>query len=239
VEFRVLGELEARHDGQAIPLGAHQQRAVLAILVLHAGEVVSADRLMDELWGDEPPARAAKTVQVYVSRLRKALTAACGTGADPIVTRDHGYVLQVDPGQVDAREFERLLASGRRAFAEGAFAPAAERLGAALALWRGPPLADFTFDAWAGGEIARLEELRLEALEIRIDADLELGRHRALVAELETLSVSNPLRERVGGQLMLALYRCGRQSEALPSSRTRGGRWSTSSALSPAWRCAT
>jgi YVTN family beta-propeller protein len=215
VEFRVLGDLEVRHQGEAIPLGAHQQRAVLAMLVLHAGEVVSGDRLMDELWGDEPPARAAKTVQVYVSRLRKALTGAGGTRADPIVTRDHGYVLQVDPAQVDLRVFERLLDEGRRAHSERAFERAADVLREALALWRGPALADFTFDAFAAREIPRLEELRLEAIELRIDADLELGRHAALVAELETLTAQHPLRERLCAQRMLALYRSGRQSEAL------------------------
>jgi YVTN family beta-propeller protein len=215
VEFRVLGDLEVRHQGEAIPLGAHQQRAVLAMLVLYAGEVVSGDRLMDELWGDEPPARAAKTVQVYVSRLRKALTGAGGTSSDPIVTRDHGYVLRVDPAQVDLRVFERLLDEGRRAHAERAFERAGDVLREALALWRGPPLADFTFDAFAAREIARLEELRLEALELRIDADLELGRHAALVAELEMLTAQHPLRERLCAQRMLALYRSGRQSEAL------------------------
>lgn len=215
MEFRVLGDLEVRHQGEAIPLGAHQQRAVLAMLVLHAGEVVSGDRLMDELWGDEPPARAAKTVQVYVSRLRKALTGAGGTRADPIVTRDHGYVLRVDPAQVDLRVFERLLEEGRRAHAERDFERAGDVLREALALWRGPPLADFTFDTFAAREIARLEELRLEALELRIDADLELGRHAALVAELETLTAQHPLRERLCAQRMLALYRSGRQSEAL------------------------
>ena len=215
MEFRVLGDLEVRHDGVAIPLGAHQQRAVLAILVLHAGEVVSADRLMDELWGDEPPARAAKTVQVYVSRLRKALSTANGTCADPIVTRNHGYVLQVDPAQVDVRVFERLLDEGRQAHAERAFERAADVLAEGLAQWRGPPLADFTFDPFAAREIPRLDELHLEALELRIGADLELGRHAALVAELETLSAQHPLRERLRGQRMLALYRSGRQSEAL------------------------
>jgi DNA-binding SARP family transcriptional activator len=215
VEFRVLGDLEVRHHGELIPLGAHQQRAVLAILVLHAGEVVSGDRLMDDLWGDDPPTRAAKTVQVYVSRLRKALTTAGGTSSDPIVTRDHGYVLRVDPAQVDLRVFERLLEEGRRAHSERAFERAADVLRDALALWRGPPLADFTFDTFAAREIARLEELRLEALELRIDADLELGRHAALVAELETLTAQHPLRERLCAQRMLALYRSGRQSEAL------------------------
>jgi YVTN family beta-propeller protein len=215
VEFRVLGDLEVRHDGETLSLGAHQQRAVLAILVLHAGEVVSADRLIDELWGDEPPPRAAKTVQVYVSRLRKVLTTVNGPTEDPIVTRDRGYVLRVDPEQVDARVFERLLDEGRRKCTGREFDGAATVLREALGLWRGSPLADFTFDAFAANEIARLEELRLEALETRIDADLALGRHAALVAELEALTAEHPLRERLRAQRMLALYRCGREPEAL------------------------
>jgi YVTN family beta-propeller protein len=215
VEFRILGDLEVQHDQRVIPLGAHQQRALLAMLVVNAGEIVTADRLIDGIWGEEPPARAAKTVQVYVSRLRKALAAAGAEANDLIVTRDHGYALHVDPGHVDAALFERLLGEGRRELADGAFAHAAERLNEALALWRGPALADFTFDAWATQEIARLEELHLEALEARIDADLELGRHAALIAELEALIAHHPLREHLRGQLMLALYRSGRQSEAL------------------------
>jgi YVTN family beta-propeller protein len=215
VEFRVLGDLEVGHDGVTIPLGAHQQRAILAILILHAGQVVSADRLMDELWGGEPPSRAAKTVQVYVSRLRKALRTVSGTSDELIVTRDNGYVLQVDPEQLDVRVFERLLDEGRQVYTERAFERAADVLAEGLGLWYGPPLADFTFDPFAAREIARLNELYLEALELRIGADLELGRHAALVAELEILSAEHPLRERLRGQRMLALYRSGRQSEAL------------------------
>jgi DNA-binding SARP family transcriptional activator len=224
VEFRVLGDLEVWHDGEALPLGAHQQRAVLAILVLHVGEVVTSDRLIDELWGDEPPAQAAKTVQVYVSRLRKALATHGGIASgEAIVTRDHGYVLRVEPEQVDARVFERLLGEARRAAADRDHERAAELLDRALGLWRGPPLADFALDAFAARDIARLEELRLEALEARIDADLELGRHAALVAELEALTAEHPLRERLCAQRMLALYRCGRQSEALAVYRQARG----------------
>jgi YVTN family beta-propeller protein len=212
VEFRVLGDLEVRRDGESIPLGAHQQRAVLAMLVLHAREVVSADRLIDELWGEAPPSRAAKTVQVYVSRLRKAL----GDGsAELIVTRDHGYTLEVAPDQIDARVFESLLAEGREASTDAAHEQASDALRRALALWRGPALADFAFDAFAARDIARLHELRLEALELRIEADLECGRHATLIAELEELIAENPLREGLRRQHMLALYRCGRQSEAL------------------------
>ncbi len=218
MEFHALGDLEVVEDGQALALGSHQQRAVLALLVLSAGEVLSSDRLIEALWGERPPASAAKTVQVYISRLRKTLNGAqAGTSASGglIVTVDHGYVLRVDPEQVDVRTFERLLDRGRDAFADHDFDAAATTLRQALGLWRGAALADFTFDAFAAADIARLEELRLEALEIRIDADLALGRHAALVAELEALTTEHPLRERLRAARMLALYRCGREPEAL------------------------
>jgi YVTN family beta-propeller protein len=216
VEFRALGDLQVVEDGQALALGPHQQRAVLALLVLSAGEVVSSDRLIEALWGEHPPASAAKTVQVYISRLRKTLNGApASSSGGLIVTVDHGYVLRVDPGQVDVRAFEGLLDRGREAFADREFDAAATVLRQALGLWRGAPLADFTFDAFAAGDIARLQELRLEALEIRIDAELALGRHSALVAELEALTTEHPLRERLRAARMLALYRCGREPEAL------------------------
>ena len=216
MEFRALGDLQVVDDGQALALGSRQQRAVLALLVLSAGEVVSSDRLIEALWGERPPASAAKTVQVYISRLRKTLNGApASSSGGLIVTVDHGYVLRVDPEQVDVRAFERLLDRGRDAFADREFDAAATFLRQALGLWRGPPLADFTFDAFAAADIARLQELRLEALEIRIDADLALGRHAALVAELEALTTEHPLRERLRAARMLALYRCGREPEAL------------------------
>jgi ABC-type oligopeptide transport system substrate-binding subunit/DNA-binding SARP family transcriptional activator/streptogramin lyase len=224
VEFRALGDLEVVEDGRALALGPHQQRAVLALLVLSAGEVVSSDWLIEALWGECPPPTAAKTVQVYISRLRKTLDGApASSSGGVIVTVDHGYMLRVDPGQVDVRAFERLLDRGRDAFADREFDAAATVLRQALGLWRGAPLADFTFDAFAAADIARLQELRLEALEIRIDADLALGRHAALVAELETLTTEHPLRERLRAARMLALYRCGREPEALTLYReTRG-----------------
>jgi YVTN family beta-propeller protein len=214
VEFRILGDLEVVHDGRSVLMGGHQQRAVLAILVLHAGRVVSVDLLIEGLWGEQPPARAAKAVHVHMSRLRKALARDAASG-ELIVTRDHGYVLGVTREQVDVGRFERQLDEGRRAYAERAFERAAGVLRQALALWRGSALADFTFDAFAAGEIARLEELRLEALEIRVDADLALGRHGALVAELNAVTTEHPLRERLRAQQMLALYRCGREPDAL------------------------
>ena len=213
LEFRILGALEVREHGRALSLGAPQQRALLAVLLLHRREVVSTDRLIDGLWGGRPPDRATKTVQVYVSRLRKAL------GDAVLITRGGGYVLEVGEDQTDADRFERLAAEGREALEGGDAKQAAEALRSALQLWRGEPLADFTFEEFARSEIARLEELRLAVLENRIEADLELGRHGSLVPELERLVAEHPDRERLRGQLMLALYRSGRQAEALERYR--------------------
>lgn len=190
-------------------LGGPKQRAVLAALLLHRGEIVSTDRLIDELWGDRPPASAAKTVQVYVSNLRKAL------GDGVLVTRGRGYVLEAEHGQVDVDRFETLVTEGRDALRAGDAQLASDRLRQALALWRGPALADFAYEPFAQGEAARLEEERLAALEDRIDADLALGRHAELVGELDALVREHPLRERLHAQLMLALYRSGRQADAL------------------------
>lgn len=209
VEFRILGSLEVVEHDQPLAIGGPKQRALLAILLLHRGEVVSTDRLSDELWGERPPASAAKTVQAYVSNLRRAL------GDGLLVTRGHGYVLQTAPGQLDVDRFEALVDAGRTALGEADNRRASERLREALALWRGPPLADFAYEPFAQAEAARLEEERLAALEDRIDADLALGRHAALVGELEALVREHPLRERLQGQLMLALYRSGRQADAL------------------------
>ena len=183
----------------------------MAILLLHRREVVSVDRIADELWGEQPPDTATKTVQVYVSRLRKAL------GEGVLVSSGGGYVLEADADQVDADRFERLATEGRAALDRGEPPGAAKTLAEALDLWRGPPLADFAYESFAQNEIARLEEQRLVALENRVEADLALGRHAALVSELEALVAEHPTRERLRGQLMLALYRSGRQSEALES----------------------
>jgi DNA-binding SARP family transcriptional activator/WD40 repeat protein len=213
VDFRILGPLEVARDGEPLVLGAAQQRALLAVLVLHRAEVVPADRLVDELWGERAPAAAAKTVQVYVSQLRKAL------GAGVIVTQGRGYRLAAEPGQVDAARFEALCAEGRRALTGGDAAGARERLGAALGLWRGEPLADFTYERFAQGDIARLREARLAAAEDRIEAELALGADGELVGEIESLIAANPLAERLRGQLMLALYRAGRQADALAAYR--------------------
>jgi DNA-binding SARP family transcriptional activator/WD40 repeat protein len=209
VEIRILGPLAVVRDGEPLALGAVQQRASLAVLVLRRGEVVSTDRLVDELWGERAPATAAKTVQVYVSHLRKAL------GAGVIVTQGRGYRLAVAPGQVDAVRFEALGAEGRRALAGGDAARARERLCSALGLWRGEPLAEFTYEPFAQSDIARLRGARLAALEDRIEADLALGADGELIGEIESLIAANPLAERLRGQLMLALYRVGRQADAL------------------------
>jgi DNA-binding SARP family transcriptional activator len=209
LDFRILGPLEVS-DGERRPaLGGPQQRAVLAILLLHANEAVSADRLVDELWGERPPASARAVLQGYVSNLRKAL------GAAAIATGASGYAVEIEPGQLDLRRFERFLAEGREALAAGSAEAASRLLGEALALWRGPALADFAYERFARPAAVRLEELRVTALENRIEADLALARHGSLVGELEALVAEHPLRERLRGQLMLALYRSGRQAEAL------------------------
>jgi DNA-binding SARP family transcriptional activator len=207
MEFQVLGPLEVRDGGNSLALGAPKQRAVLALLLLHANEPVSVDRLIDDLWGEHPPRTAAKSLQVYVSGLRKFLP------SETLLTRTSGYMLRVAEDEFDLARFERLQAQARQTEP----ARAAELLRDALALWRGPPLADFAYEPWALAEIARLAELRVAALEERVDADLALGRHGELVGELEALVARHPLRERARGQLMLALYRSGRQAEALAS----------------------
>jgi YVTN family beta-propeller protein len=210
MEFRMLGELEVRDGGdRRIPLGAGKQRAVLALLLLHANEVVATDRLIDELWGESPPETARKAVQVHITRLRKAL------GAGRIRTRERGYVLDLDSDELDLRRFERRVLEARDLREQGEDARAADVLRDALGLWNGPPLADFAYEPFAQNEIARLEELRLEALEERVDADLAIGHGGDLVGELEILVAQHPYRERLRGQLMLALYRDGRQAEAL------------------------
>jgi YVTN family beta-propeller protein len=212
MNFRILGPLEVLDDERLLDVGGGKQRSVLALLLLNANEVVSSDRLIDELWPEEPPASAAKIIHAHVSRLRKALD---GAGDAVLQTRGHGYVLRVQPGQLDLDRFRELLKEGRAVLAVGNAEAAAATLHAALALWRGPPLAEFTYESFAQEEIARLEELRLAALEERIEADLALARHDDVVQELEQLVRRHPLRERLRGQLMLALYRSGRQAEAL------------------------
>jgi DNA-binding SARP family transcriptional activator len=209
VNFGILGPLEVR-DGDAVvtPAGAGL-RALLALLLLHANEAVSADRLLDALWPDGPPPSGAGALQVRISHLRKAL----GTAGRSVVTRPTGYSIELGRGELDVHRFEELVA--RADVAEPA--DAAALLREALGLWRGPALADVAYEEFAQSAIARLEELRLAALERRIEADLELGRHADLVGELDALVREHPLRERMRSQHMLALYRSGRQAEALGS----------------------
>jgi DNA-binding SARP family transcriptional activator len=221
VEFRILGPLEAGEGDRPVPLGGRKQRSLLAILLLHANEVVSRDRLIDELWGEVPPKSAAEIVRVFVSRLRKSLEPrAAGDGGYRVLqTCPPGYLLAVGPNQLDVQRFERRVAEARRASAEGDSEAGAKLLREALALWRGPPLADFTYEPFAQSEIAHLEELRLAAVEERVEADLACARHGDVVAELEGFVREYPARERFRAQLMLALYRSGRQAEALETYR--------------------
>jgi DNA-binding SARP family transcriptional activator/tetratricopeptide (TPR) repeat protein len=209
MEFRILGPLEIRQNEHAVTCKGAKQRLLLAVLLLHANEVVSNDRLIEALWGEHPPPTAAKALQMHVSQLRRLLE------PDLIATRPPGYQLRVEREQLDLAQFEAAVGEARAAAARGQTADAAARLADALALWRGPPLADLTFEEFLRPEITRLEELHMVAIEDRIDAELALARHAALVPELEAVAAEHPLRERVRGQLMLALYRSGRQAEAL------------------------
>jgi DNA-binding SARP family transcriptional activator len=215
VEFRVLGPLEVTADGRPLALTGARTRAVLAMLVVHANQVVSSGRLIEELWPGQP--RAADSLQVRVSELRKALRSA--GEADRLATRPPGYLLRVAPGELDALRFEQLTAEGNAALAASDAATAVQRLDEALQLWRGSVLADLDAAPFARAEAGRLEEERLAALESRGEALLACGRHRDLIAELETLATANPLRERFWLQLMLALYRAGRQADALRAYR--------------------
>jgi DNA-binding SARP family transcriptional activator len=212
MDFRILGPLEALDGRQRVALGGSKRRAVLALLLLHAGETLSTDRMIDDLWGEHPPAAAAKTLQVHISRLRKALG---GGSADVVVTRGHGYELRLDPEHLDARRFERLVAEGRTQLDGGRPEAAMPALEQALSLWRGPPLADLAYEAFAQREIARLEDLHGAAIELLIEAKLMLGRHVEVIGQLESLVDEHPYREGLRAQLMLALYRADRQADAL------------------------
>ncbi|HYZ80770.1 MAG TPA: BTAD domain-containing putative transcriptional regulator, partial [Solirubrobacteraceae bacterium] len=209
-QFRVLGPLEVSRDGAILRLGGERQRALLALLLIRANELVTTGWLIDHLFGGE--AAAANAVHVAVSRLRRTLHAA---DEELLVTRPGGYLLSLGRDQLDAVRFERLLDEGRRMLAAGEPAGAAARMREALALWRGPALADLATIEFLAPEARRLEELRLLALMERIDADLAVGLHAELIPELETLVAAEPLRERLRQQQMLALYRAGRRAEAL------------------------
>src|SRR5262245_16957036 len=217
MEFRILGPLEVLDEGRVVDVGGTRQRALLAILLTRANQVVPRDVLVDALFGEEPREAATNLVQVYVSRLRKSLEPARErrSGGSVVVTRSPGYLIRAGLEEFDLQRFEQLAAEGRNALARGDPTDAAERLREALALWRGPALADFAYEQFAVVESARLEELRLAVTEDRIDAELALGHHAELIAELQALVAEHPLDERLRGQLMLALYRSGRQAEAL------------------------
>lgn len=216
MEFRILGPLEVVEDGRGVLIASARQRALLALLVLHANEPMTADRIADELWGEAPPASGAKAVAFHVARLRRALDgpAGRGDGAGVLETVPAGYVLRAAAEEIDAVVAERLGREGERLLPDDP-AGAHDRLDLALGLWRGEPLSDLADEPFARPEIARLGELRLRLLEDRIEADLRLGRQAELVGELRDLVAASPYRERLRGQLMVALYRCGRQAEAL------------------------
>jgi DNA-binding SARP family transcriptional activator/pimeloyl-ACP methyl ester carboxylesterase len=217
MEFKILGPLEAREGDRVLACKGAKQRLLLGVLLLHANEVVSSDRLAEALWGERPPATGSKALQMHVSELRDLLEPdrARGRPGRILVTRPPGYELRVEAGQLDLQRFEHAVGEARAAARAGLPRQAADGLREALALRRGPALADLGFEDFLQSDIARLDELRLAALEDRIDADLALGRHADLPAELESLVGRHPLRERLRAQLMLALYRSGRQAEAL------------------------
>jgi DNA-binding SARP family transcriptional activator len=212
LEVRLLGPIEVERDGEPAALGGQKPRTLFAVLALEPGRVVSVDRLVEALWPGDPPDTAGHAIQVYVSQLRKAL-------GPVIATRAPGYVLELDPERVDAHRITRLAQEGRAALEGGEPEAAEVALREALALWRGPALADFLYEPFAQTQIARFEELRTVVVEERIEADLALGRHVELVSELEALVQAERLRERPRAQLMLALYRSGRQADALAAYR--------------------
>src|SRR5829696_6905854 len=210
MEFSVLGPLEVRSQaGVAVRVAGGQPRALLAMLLLEANQPVSADRIATSLWGDDASADAARAVRVVVSRLRRSLEAGV------LTTSAAGYRLRVRPGELDSDRFAALVARGRAALAAGDPLTAIEHLGEALSLWRGAALADLEFAEFAQAAVAELEEQRLDAVELRVQAQLDLARHREATAELQRLVAEHPLRERLHGQLMLGLYRSGRQADAL------------------------
>jgi DNA-binding SARP family transcriptional activator len=208
MEFRILGPLEVAQDGHLFTVRGRKLQALLTLLLLNAGEVVSRERLIDELWADDPPPTAAKTLQVHVSRLRREL-------GDVVVTSGGGYLIEVEPGGLDLERFRQLVEEGREALAAGAPERARERLRAALALWRGPPLAELGDHEFARVEAARLADLRLDAVEERVEAELALGHRGEAIGALEAVVAHHPYRERARALLMLTLYREGRRAEAL------------------------
>ena len=215
MEYRILGPLELFHAGVSVVLGGPRHRALLAVLLVHAGEVVSAARLIHALWGDEPPKTASALLHVRIAELRGALRGGRPERSGGLLTRGSGYLMQIGRDELDAARFEELAATGRQALTDGDYHSASAFLREALALWRGPALADVADEPFARAEITRLEALRVQALEDRLEADLALGRHGEVIVELEGLVAEHPIRERFWCQFMLALYGAGRQGEAL------------------------
>lgn len=213
MEVRLLGPLEVREGDRLLNVRGSRQRALLALLALNAGRVMPAERLIELLWGDEAPPSAANALQVHVSNLRKILEPQ-GQPYRLLVSDESGYALKLDPHQIDFARFEQLVDQGHKVLARGEVAQCAQLLGQAANLWRGSALVDLADQPWSIGEARRLEELRVAATEDRMEAELALGRHSELIAELESMIAMNPFRERLRGQLMLALYRSGRQAEA-------------------------
>jgi len=209
MEFRVLGPLEVVAGGHAVALTSAKGRALLGFLLLHRGETVARERLIEELWGEAPPKTVTAELRVYVSKLRKLLPPGL------LATREEGYALLIEADAVDAERFERAARDGSALLAAGDPATAVQVLSEALALWRGPLLGDLAIEAWAQAEARRLGGLRLTALEEQVEAELALGHHVGVIGVLERLVVQEPYRERPQAQLMLALYRSGRQAEAL------------------------
>jgi len=216
MEFGILGPLEVRRGDELVELTGARQRALLAVLLLRGGEVVPAERLLEDVWADEPPRAGSTALRVRISQLRRAL----GPDGDLIATRAPGYLIAIDPAQLDVRRFERLTREGDQALDRGDVDTAAGLFEQALALWRGPALADFPYAAFAQGPIRRLEELRMGAREQLIAAELARGRHGRMLGELRELVAEHPLRERLWAHLILALYRDGRQADALEAYRT-------------------
>ncbi len=227
MRFAILGPVDVSLDGRSVALGGLKQRALLAILLLHRNQAVSRDRLIDALWGSRPPPSADQSLDAYLYRLRKVL------GRDRLCRQTAGYTLRVEPGELDVDRFETLVASAARATGAGDAAGAADDLRAALAIWRGPALADVLFEPFAGADARQLEERRLDALEERIDADLKLGRGLELVPELERLVADNPFRERLLTALMLSLYQAARHADALAAFQVARHRLADELGLNP------
>ncbi len=221
IEFLMLGPLEARRAGQPLKLGSIKHRMLLAKLLLHANQVLSTDELIDTVWGEQPPPTVRQSLQNHVAALRRLIEQAGTPAGQPrtLLTRDPGYLLQVDPDQLDLHRFRRMVDEGRAALEDGEPWAATRLLHEAVALWRGPVLADVVAAGASWPELAGIDELEIGAIEARIEADLVAGRHAELVGELEALIRRHPLREHLHGQMMLALYRSGRQADALGAYR--------------------